>query len=272
MKKNPPSPEALLKLLSDEDDIARIAMIQLLLNYGHESDEILRQLQECDDPVLRKRSHQMQALLTFKQRKMDLFNILQRRNGQFFFSDILQAMHLVWFDQDSSAELSDLYRSLLKEYPLENGKSFETLCRFMKEQQFVALPDSTATGNLFMLGAVLDSKYGSNSFLSALALAITEDLQFDTEIKIILFEHKFYLYEPQNNLICDLREHWRLKTLNFNDFQIFDRIHILKFMTALCFCNAVNDDAFRYIQILGEMLSPTHQTNNLPYPYSGSNA
>ena len=109
MKYAEPSLEALLKLLTDEDDIARVAMVKLLSQYGPESEEILLQLQECDNPVLRKRSHQMQVLLTVKQRRFELFSILQRRNGNFMLGDVLQTMHLIWFDQDSSVELAKTY-------------------------------------------------------------------------------------------------------------------------------------------------------------------
>ena len=271
MNKPPPSLESLLKLLTDEDDIARVAMVQLLCQYGHESDEILLQLQECDNPILRKRSHQMQALLTFKQRRFDFFNILHRRNCQFMLGDILQMMHLIWFDQDSSGELEKIYIDLLKTYPLNERKSLVTLADFMKNHQFIAFPDSTANGNHFMLGAVIDSQNGSCSFFAALMLAINEALALNLELQIINFEGRFYIYSPGENLLCDILSHWQLKKLNFSNYRIYDHIQLLKFMISLCFCNAVHSDSFRYIQIIGELLSPANNTQSLPFPYGGMN-
>lgn len=270
MKYAEPSLEALLKLLTDEDDIARVAMVKLLSQYGPESEEILLQLQECDNPVLRKRSHQMQVLLTVKQRRFELFSILQRRNGNFMLGDVLQTMHLIWFDQDSSVELAKTYTNFIRTYPILETDSLKTLANFMKNHQFISFPDSSASGNLFMLGAVIDTKNGSNSFLAALLLAINEVLNLNTNLQAIYFGQKFYIYAPAENLICDIAAHWQVRKLDFSDYKIFDHAQLLKFMTSLCFCNAVHEDAFRYIQILGELLSPTRSTQYLPYPYGGS--
>lgn len=269
MKKSP-SVDSLLKLLTDEDDIARVAMVQLLLQFGHESDEIIRQLQECDDPLLRKRSHQMQAMLTFKQRRLNVSNVIHNRENIFSLSGILQEFHLVWFEQDSCTEIEELYRNLLTNYPIEKKPSFARLCKFMKEYQFCSLPDGTASANLYMLGTVLESKYGSNSFFAALMLAINEDLQLNLDLQVIIFEHRFYVHDRTSNMVCDISEHWNTKILDFSTYKLCSKRQLIKYMVSLCFCNAVNDDAFRYIQILGEILLPTGDTSTLPYPYSGT--
>ena len=95
MSSEKPKIESLLKLLNDEDDIAGAAMIQLLKHYQNELDSILKVLQECDIVLLRKRSHQLQALLTFKERRKYIADIFHRRSEDFFISDALFEFHLL---------------------------------------------------------------------------------------------------------------------------------------------------------------------------------
>lgn len=270
MSKKIPPLDALIKLLNDEDDIARAAMLQLLIHYHAEIDHILLQLQECDNELLRKRSHQLQALINFKQRRNHLHRVLHRQEDAFFLSDCLLELHLLWYEKDSPTEVADLYSELLNDFPVELHPDLANIAAFFKEQQFVALGDSTANCDLYMLGAVLDSRYGANAFLCALSMALNEDLQSANELQILLYEHRFYLYEPSAGIICDVLNHWELRRINFSDYKVFDRSQILKYIGAVCFANSVHDDAFRYIQILCEILSADRSMKNLPYPYCGT--
>lgn len=269
MSKKIPSVDALIKLLNDEDDIARAAMVQLLKHYTFELDHILLQLQECDNELLRKRSHQLQALLNFKQRRRHLGKVIHRDETKFFLSDCLLELHLLWYEKDSPVEVAELYSGLYRKFSVEYEVNLMNIAAFFRDQQFVALPNSTANCDLFMLGAVLDSCYGSNAFMSALALALYQDLSSCSELQIILYQHRFFLYEPVTNLICDVLNHWEVRQKDFSEYTEFDGSRILRYIGAICFCNAVNDDAFRYIQILGEILSENSSLKNFPYPYCG---
>lgn len=269
MSKKVPTVESLIKLLNDEDDIARAAMVQLLKHYAFELDNISVQLQECDNELLRKRSHQLQALLNFKQRRRHLAEVIQRDETVFFLSDCLLELHLLWYEKDSLVEVAELYSGLCRKFPVESEVNLTNIAAFFREQQFVALPNSTANCDLFMLGAVLDSCYGSNAFLSALALALGQDLSPHSELQIILYQHRFFMYEESSNLICDVLNHWEVRQKDFSEYTLYDGSKLLRYIGAVCFGNAVNDDAFRYIQILGEILSENSSLKNLPYPYCG---
>ena len=181
MKYAEPSLEALLKLLTDEDDIARVAMVKLLSQYGPESEEILLQLQECDNPVLRKRSHQMQVLLTVKQRRFELFSILQRRNGNFMLGDVLQTMHLIWFDQDSSVELAKTYANFIRTYPILETDSLKTLANFMKKHKAVTLKvglvdNEVTTSDKLQELATIPSREGLLTMLAGGLMGTVRDL------------------------------------------------------------------------------------------------
>lgn len=259
--------DALIKLLGDKDEIARVAMVQLMQHYALELDEVLKQLQECDDPLLRKRSHQFQALLTFKKRREFLHRIMHKQNPHYFISDALIELHLTWFEKDSPAEIAMLYQDFLKKYPANHPASIETLSSFFRDMQLAGLPDSTACGDLYMIGAVLNNGYGGNAFMAALAMAVNEDLELGLDLQTIHFEDKFYLHDKKTNIVTDIRKVWDTKTVNFSEFKIFDNSQLLKYIGALCFCNAVHRDEFRYIQIIGEILAAHHDLSSLPYPY-----
>ena len=267
MKSKIPSLDALIKLLDDEDDIARIAILQLITHYQYELPEVLRQLQECDSVVLRKRSHQIQSLLIFRQRRMYLHHILKNHNRMFSISEALLAIHLMWYEKDQIIELIELYQKLLAAYPQNNSGSLHELVNFLKDRQFLGIHENATISELYMLGDVLEHTTGANSFMCALLLALNEDLRLGLKLDIINFEHKFYLYEPSSNSIVDILQYWNIRKKDFDGEKYFSRNQLLKFIGSVCFCHAIHNDAFRYVLILGEILAENHNISTLPYPY-----
>ncbi len=264
-----PSLEALLKLLNDEDDIARSAILQLLQHYSNEMENILRQLQECDNETMRKRSHQIQALITFKQRRERLHNILLNKNNQFRMYDALTDLHLLWFEKDTSAEIETYYRKLLKDFPQSKaGKPF-AVTDFLKRKQFIPQDDSTSNTDYCMIGNVFEHLSGTNAFLCALVTAIQEDLNLPHELEIIQVDQRFCLYHRPTGMVCDITAHWQVHSLNFSGGKTFSKSELLRYICALCFCNTVHDDAFRYVHIFSDILLPDHDSSILPYPYNG---
>ena len=270
MSSEKPKIESLLKLLNDEDDIAGAAMIQLLKYYQNELDSILKVLQECDIVLLRKRSHQLQALLTFKERRKFIADIFHRRSEDFFISDALFEFHLLWYDKDSVNELTEAYQELVSSLESGSFNSFFEFIEYIKLQVFAVHEDSSANIDLYLIGSVLDLHSGANSFMCLLIMALAEDLELDINFETIFFNHQFYLYEPETTLVCDLLNNFEIRKIDFTSFKKFDRSALFKFIGAMCFSNAVHDDAFRYIHILGDMLSINDNLHYLPYPYGGT--
>lgn len=272
MKDKIPPLDALIKLLDDEDETARIAMMQLILHYSSELDNILVQLQECDNQMLRKRSQQLQAITIYKRRRRYLHNILHGHEPSFYVSDALCTLHLLWFEKDSFSEIEKSYQELLDNYPSDYENSLEDLADYIQSKQFIVIPDSTENSELYMIGSVLNCNCGANAFMCALFLALNEDLQLNINLQVIMFEHRFYILDISNNEICDMLNHFEIRKLNFSDYKIFTAAQLLKYITSICFSCAINNDAFRFIQILGEILSPDHTLQSLPYPYGKKNS
>lgn len=270
MNKQMPSIDTLIKLLDDEDDIARAAMISLIENYSCELVHILPQLQECNNERLRKRSHQLQAFLHFKQRRAHLADVLHGRLNEFYISDCLIEMHLLWYKKDSFADIVDMYRDFVQQYPSEFLPDLNNIAAFFREKQIVHFKDDTSNSHFYILGMVLDSHYGTNSLLCALAMALHQDLDSPTQLQTIRFENKFYLYEPASNLICDTKALWEVRPIDFSNYTVFTPAQLLKFIAAMTFTEAVQDDDFRYVEVAGKILAPDGSIKNLPYPYSGT--
>ena len=269
--KQKPSLDALIKLLNDDDDIARTAMVQLMLHYPSELNHILLQLQECSSEILRKRSHQLQAIVKFRKRRQNLHNIIHREENFFYMSDALLDLHMMWFEKDSETEIINSYQLLLKDFHALPADSPFVLTEFLKNKQFVPLPDNTGNCDIYMMGAVFDTSFGANTFFCALLIALNEDLKLGLDFEIIRFNHRFYVLHRQSNMICDILDLWSVRPLDFSGYTVFSRNQLLKFIGSICFCNAIHDDAFRYVQILAEILNTDHDTSFLPYPYGGTN-
>ncbi|MBO5765311.1 MAG: hypothetical protein J6S24_03405, partial [Lentisphaeria bacterium] len=61
--------ERLLSLLDDEDDNVGIPVLASLLERHLELLPHLAELQDSSDPVIRKRVHQLQSILTVRERR-----------------------------------------------------------------------------------------------------------------------------------------------------------------------------------------------------------
>ena len=64
-----PSLESLISLLDDEDETVAVNVMAELLNRESELGELLAELQEGDNPLARRRAHQLQAAITLRRRR-----------------------------------------------------------------------------------------------------------------------------------------------------------------------------------------------------------
>lgn len=62
---------SLLSLLDDEDETVAVNAMAELLNREAELGDALAVLQESDHPLLRRRSHQLQAAITLRRRRRE---------------------------------------------------------------------------------------------------------------------------------------------------------------------------------------------------------
>ena len=96
----------LLSLLDDPSPEAGTGVLAELLRCGDAVLPYLAEFQESDDPVLRKRVHQLESILTVRRRRKEFLADLKAGP-----TDLVQGLidvHLLWFDNDSRPALEEM--------------------------------------------------------------------------------------------------------------------------------------------------------------------
>lgn len=263
--------KSLLTLLNDDnDDIARAAMLELIDKYRDELNVILSELQESNYPLLRKRCHQLQSFISLQQRRENLSNYIHSENSQMPLIDALIEFHLLWFDKDSFVDIKQDCADFIKTFKVNPSKLLQSIKQFMQECQFAVLDENSTDSELYMLGAVLDSKHGAEGFFATLIIALLE-LANINNVHVIKFENHLYIYDPYMHQRLSITHNWEILPFDIanQNIEIFSKNTLLKYLLAIAFANSINNDEFRYTQVLGEILTtnPTHSLSFLPYPY-----
>ncbi|EDM26538.1 hypothetical protein LNTAR_01982 [Lentisphaera araneosa HTCC2155] len=198
--------EALLKLLEDEDPKIATIAIGKLLQYGPDIFPALRGLQESANPLLRKRVHQIEAIL---EKKINFSHFIERIEKD----EILIWEDLIYLNSIYYPDLkpSELQSSMEEAYKNLSAAEFNTkaLCNYMKDKNYYVPKNDILDSGINLISSVLINGEGS-----PLMLCIISQLwgtRFSWPFQIVL--HKGHhclidknkmLIEPANNWKCSL--------------------------------------------------------------------
>ncbi|MFA7232128.1 MAG: hypothetical protein WC071_12730, partial [Victivallaceae bacterium] len=130
--------DSLIKLLDDDNpQHAQIAMAELLKHEDVIADWLAHH-QESEHPLMRKRIHQLQAIITLRQRRRNFELLLKNENPDMI--DGLIEVHLQWYDNDSKRSVEELWHELLKTSKRFNAESLERISYFMRKCGFEVAP------------------------------------------------------------------------------------------------------------------------------------
>ena len=261
---------SLLSLLDDPSESVGIGALAELLRCGEAVLPFLRELQESDNPVLRKRVHQLESILTVRARRKNFLERLKSR--QVDLAEGLIDVHLLWFDNDSRPALSELLQSFLDVASGSNIKNIEDLGRFMLRSNFnVPLSGELTDPENYCIGTVLEDRIGADIMLCVIALLV--GMEAGLELGLVRVMGKFavinvagVMISPANDWAAD-----RAGKLRSGDFWN-DPAAILKYASLMLFLYAVGSDSFRYIHTIGHSLTGLEDERGLdflPYPYGG---
>ena len=104
----------LVSLLDDEDDMVAVSVIAELLENEAELGDLPAQLQESDDPLLRRRAHQLQAAMVFRRWRREFRENLIAEKCDFFAGMV--GLHLLWFDRDSRTVVESGLREFIAQH------------------------------------------------------------------------------------------------------------------------------------------------------------
>lgn len=277
--------QALITLLCDEDTaISGHAMAEIL---SLESDtdqnkltDLLAELQESKEPLIRKKVHQMQAIQRIRNRRRSFSRRLQSKSPNLLQG--LGELHAIWYDDIDTKDLSKLWSDLLKETGKYRPVTPKRLAGAMKLAKFGLCEENIQDADLYCLGAILEDRIGSDVILAAITLEIGRS--FGLQGTIIRSNGHFgTMYTTKtkkptpilNGIIIMPSKSWEVTPLpEKNNIEIWTTKQVLKYVAAMLFVNSVCSEGPRYVQILGACLTDekiNKSLNNvLPPPFGNA--
>jgi len=267
MPKNSKDLQTLLRLLDEPNQQAASLILAELLDHEDEVEAYLAELQESDNPLIRRRIHQLESIMHLRQRRRDFAERL--RNKSIGMYEGLVETHLQWYDNDSPEMLQRQWDKLLAEAEKNTDPSIENVAYFMRKTGFNVPPPNDLQADYYCLGVILDDFVGADAVLCAIAQIIAK--RWGLELEIIQLIENFALIDREKHLLTP-RDGWRVHTpLKKNQYHVWDTSRMLKFTTSMLFLCAVSTDSFRYVNTIGSCLAQACGENNLeflPFPYN----
>ena len=258
--------QLLASLLDDPDDGIAVKAIAELLKYEQSLGDLPAIWQESDNPLLRKRAHQLQSALVMRQRRKALFDKLE--SGDFDFFDVLVDIHLLWFDNDPRPGIMNEVKSLRRKARAKKISSLAELSLFMQQNNIAAEAESTLHPENYCIGTIIADKCGAASMLAALGKFLLAEPENFTVVRIY---GDFAIADRDGNVLIPAHG-WQLyKDAELRQAEAFTPGEVLKFGEMNLFSCAVNSDSFRYILTIGQSISGTSGDEILhkfPYPYN----
>lgn len=260
--------ESLLRLLDDDNEqIGRTAITELL-KLGPALDAHLAELQECDNPNVRRRIHQLQAIQLLRRRRRMFAALLKNRNINLL--EGLIEVHLQWYDNDSAPALVDLWQNFSGAAEKFDLYNLEQVAYFMRKCSFTLPPDNEVPSpDYYCLGPVLDDRIGADILLCAVALELA--LECNLELCIVRLYGNFALIDRRGRILSPKNGWQVLAPTDPTNCEFWDDPRkVLKFLASMLFLYAVSSDSFRYIHTVGHALcgmADDELLEFLPYPY-----
>lgn len=256
----------LLSLLDDPDERVAVEAMGELLDREPELGETLAELQESSDPLLRRRSHQLQAAITVRRRRRSFLDLLYSPNLQLV--DGLIEVHLQWFDNDARPFLEELWQKFRNRSADFMIQSLDSLSYFYHKLGMQAAPESTLVPENYCVGPILEHKVGASSILAAIGGELAAGS--GCRVRLVRVLGEFALQDEAGALLFPGRGCQIERDPGKVNFEVWSQRKLLNYASLQLLSYAVNSDSFRYIQTIGQALSGAEDGAGLdfmPYPY-----
>lgn len=242
--------KSLLKLLDDEDEQSASFAMAELLKYRGEIDPILRDIQESDNPRLRRRVHQLERILSIRRRRSRLPSALV---GELNLVRGLGELHFLWYDNDDEEVVVTQWNRLLAKATGFQPNSIDRLAYFMRKAGFTTADKEEIEADYYCVGIVLEELVGADFILCALAKELAAQFQLDLRIATCLDE--FVLVGRDGRSVAPA-SNWRVGELHpKSNLRECDNFALFKLTAATLYLCAVSTDSFRYIYTIGNCLA-----------------
>lgn len=253
----------LLSLLDDADDNVGVPVLAALLERHTALLPHLAKLQDSDDPVVRKRVHQLQSILTIRERRYTLLEKIEK--ASLTYPEYLLELHLQWFDCDMPDEISGIFSDFENEFKKSGISNLTEAAQYMLEKGFYAVQDTALEPELYTLGPAFTYRKIAESAVCGLIRYLLPECG----IEVYRRQNKFVLTDGEVTVIPS--DFWKItsETAEKSDI-LFDDAKLMKFALAMIFSYSVSQDHFRYIYTVGQALTGSCDDSfldSLPYPY-----
>mgnify|MGYP000851661149 FL=1 len=256
----------LLKLLDDpSQQVAHSVMLELLKNEDI-IEPYLAEHQETENELLRKRIHQLQSIITIRQRRTEFTEML--RSDPSLIEGLI-AVHLQWYDNDLKRELDEAWTEMCGYAERSKPRDLRGLAHFMRKNDFTAPLDADVHAEHYCLGPVLEERVGADFILAAIASEIGN--LFGQQLHVAKSLDDFIVVDHRGNGLT-VRKNWQLlPNINITQCDFWNNQKILKMAALMLFQYAVSSDSFRYVSTIGHAmigLDNDEPLDFLPYPYN----
>ena len=269
--------KALITLLEDEsNEISTTAMRELLTLDDKKLSSVVKDLQESSDLKLRKRVHQIQSIVKIRNNRKKLSGSL--KNDDFLLQKGLTEIHLLWYDRDNEESLKKQIHDFLDEAKRDVLDTIFKIAAYMKKKNFTVSKNNEIESDSYCIGAVLDTKIGSDILLCALADligGIPKEVHSNSILKIICKHRKYLLVDGAGNCLDPVT--WEVEKIdNLNSLKKLEAYNagmIMRFIVYQLLLCAMCTASYRYVytigKCIGNTLSKEFPCGILEKPYSG---
>lgn len=261
----------LLGMLDDPDENSAVSVMgELLRSNSSELLPLLGDLQESNDPLMRKRIHELQSIIALRNRRKRFLELLE--SDEFDVFEALIELHLLWFDRDTTDVLQEMLQTFMSVAANNQIRNIAELGAFMMRNNFALPPEDEAMDpENFCIGPVLEDRLGSDVILCTLALLA--GLDAGLELGLVHLAGGFAVINAAGEMISPANG-WmpdQVVKLQGGDFWNDPRM-VFKYASLMLFLYAGSSDNFRYIHTIGHALCNADDSkllDFLPYPYNG---
>ena len=262
--------EALLSLLQDDNpQVAALAMEQFL-KQDKVADKMIAIHQDCHDPRLRQRIHQMSSIRGRRRIRRDFLRRVEKVRMSTW--EGLRCINQL-YDPQCDLEAISLKLKELCEAAGDKLKSAKEMSVFMQKQGFSVPTETSLEVELYLTDSLLEFKFGSPALLCALAQYIGR-LCDGWRSTIALREGRFCLLDSQN-CVLDPSRGWEVSHLDpARNLHVCSRREVWLAVLSQLFMVGLVEGNLRDIYVLGDLLTALNgeDLDSLPYPLGKQNA
>lgn len=252
--------EFLLRLLDDEDEQTAENIMAELLRDEQGIEEFLRDAQDVENPVTRRRIHQLQGVLQTRRRRREVSAYLCGEDAELISG--LFELHFQWFDNDRRDIGQKSWKKLAKNLP--DIADIRDLGAFMHRQNFRVVEDPLPEASDYCIGEVIDVKEGADIMLCVVAQTLGRLIHIPTRIMSV--DNRFGLMEDSEQILLPSAGWTTMPSAHAGTIHYWTTHEILRYVNTRLFTCSVASDNFRYIGSLAMCLG--HRNFDfLPYPF-----